>query len=164
MIELSLSSGNLLLLSKFPQQAAEENMCPLTQVLTWWGDKELKAYKLWDSSFPSIWARGCLTPWAPGLTTLAWVVSVWHWGACQGLSCSQDLLSVLQRLSAQPELSKSSVKWTACSSSAHSHLSVPESQCISQLPRTRECNTVWNKGLKREMRDFLRGKKNPTLK
>lgn len=35
MIELRLSLGNILLVSKFFQQAAEENMCPLTQVFTW---------------------------------------------------------------------------------------------------------------------------------
>lgn len=76
-------SGNFTCLWVF-QQATEENMHPLTQVFTWWEDREPSACQLWGSSYPKH-----LSPWLPenlgsrseypGATS-----SVWHWGAWQG--------------------------------------------------------------------------------
>lgn len=120
-------------------------MCPLSQMFTWWGDRELSTSKLRGPSFPSIRGHGSLTPWAPGLTILEpsplfgteVLVSRLYSGSS---FCLSERLSTFRIIKIQ------SVKWTDCSSSAHSHLSA-----------TQEWNTVWNKGLKWEI--FLR--KNP---
>lgn len=73
----------ILLVFEFFQQTAEENMCPLTRVFTWWGDSDLSAYQLWRSSYPKPLSPRLpenLGLWFeyPGSTSCAG-----HWGSWQ---------------------------------------------------------------------------------
>lgn len=73
----------LLLIFEFFQQTAEENMCPLIQVFTWWGDRDPSAYQLWGSSYPK--PLSPQLPENPGSwSEHPWATSsVGHWGAWQ---------------------------------------------------------------------------------